>query len=396
MSVSGKDGTTFGGVSLNPAWFISRTSGTMPTGGNYSAGVWFSRLGTGFAGFGGIQYLLYWTDGTHVAKIYVDNGTHNFTLDVDGTPLVGSNCDLTTQHHVAMSLGGTTAELIVDGSSQGTITVSAFGSLTQLRVGAQDDGFDADKADGDFTGAIFYSRALTAAQWNTQHNTSIAPVSTTNIFAYLRLASAAGGTADLSGNGFDFTNNGLGDGLSEPTFSSPDVTVAITGNAATASAGSVTTSRTLSLTGNAATASPGSVTTSRTLSISGNAATASAGTVAPAFSLSITGNAATGSAGNVTPSLSLALTGNAAVASPGTVAPALSLSISGNTATVTAGNVTVSIAVAISGNAATASPGTVTTSGGDAAVAVTVDQILFSDEKSVRVARNQWKRTHDN
>lgn len=160
----------------------------------------------------------------------------------------------------------------------------------------------------------------------------------------------------------------------------PSLSKAITGNAVTASAGTPVASISLALTGNAATASVGTVGIGGTTqALTGNAATASAGTPVAVISLALTGNGATSSVGTATPALSKAITGNAATTAVGTPVAGLSLALSGNgatsacgtvevpgvivpsssVATTAAGTVTPGISIALTGNGATASVGSV-------------------------------------
>ena len=168
-----------------------------------------------------------------------------------------------------------------------------------------------------------------------------------------------------------------------PAAGGPDVTLALSGQAVTGSAGSIVNSRTLAASGQAATASAGtlppslsiaaagsavtvsagSVVPSRTVALSGIVANASAGTVTPSVSLALSGTAVTSFAGTITYSisgdLSLALSGQAVAATPGTLAPSLSKAIAGTAATVSSGTITPALSAALSGVAVAASAGTV-------------------------------------
>jgi len=242
----------------------------------------------------------------------------------------------------------------------------------------------------------------------------------------------------------------LGPSAKPLTWTSPtggDVTVALTGSAATTAAGSVTIAIDVPATGQASTAAAGTVIPSTAVPVSGVGATVSAGTVVPAIDVALTGaaattaagnvgsqillsdsrtaavpfilrgpgrpqaiggrprfplnwaatvaagsdvtvalsgQAATASAGSVTPStdvpavgsnatagvgsvalaMALALTGNAASALAGTLQFGTAVAVSGAAATAAAGSIVPSLAVALSGVGLTASPGIVTTSGG--------------------------------
>ena len=169
-----------------------------------------------------------------------------------------------------------------------------------------------------------------------------------------------------------------------------DVTIALTGIAATASPGSIakTSLFTVPLIGIGATAAAGTLGKSSLIArgISGAAATVAAGSIAPARSFGIAGIAATASPGSIAKTslftvpltgigataaagsvaysagsdLTLSLSGNAATAAAGTLGKSslITIGLSGAAATAVAGNVVPGRSVGISGNAGTASPGT--------------------------------------
>lgn len=129
---------------------------------------------------------------------------------------------------------------------------------------------------------------------------------------------------------------------------------------------------TVAISGVSASASAGNVTPSTTVPVTGTAATSSVGTVAPATAVPVTGVVGAGAAGTVTPGASVAASGVAGTAASGTVAPSTTVGATGVSATTAVGTVTVStganVTVAITGVSATASVGTVGTSGGDTAI----------------------------
>jgi len=144
----------------------------------------------------------------------------------------------------------------------------------------------------------------------------------------------------------------------------PALSLATTGNSATASQGTATPALSLATTGNAATASAGTPVASITLALTGNGATSSVGTVAiGGTTQALTGNAATTSAGTPVAQITLALTGNGATANVGTVAPALSKALTGNAVTASRGTPVAALSLALTGSGATASAGTVAVPG---------------------------------
>lgn len=183
----------------------------------------------------------------------------------------------------------------------------------------------------------------------------------------------------------------------------PSTSVAAAGEAATASAGSLVPSSSLALAGEAATASAGTLTQGSSVALSGEASTAAAGTLAPSVTIGLTGESVTASAGTITynasgdtsvalsgqavtasagtlaPSLSLAATGQAATASAGTVACGTSLACSGTELVTAAGTLTLGISVSLAGQAAAASAGTITyQEAGTVSVALTGSEVTAS------------------
>ena len=167
---------------------------------------------------------------------------------------------------------------------------------------------------------------------------------------------------------------------------SPDVTVALSGQAATAAAGTLVPSSSVPLSGQSATISAGTLTPTYSRVLSGTAVTASVGTLTPSLAKALSGTAVTVSAGTLTPSttvalsgqsvtvsagtitysagsdISLALTGAAVTASAGTLGLSSTVSLAGSAVTVSAGSVVPTFPRTLSGSAVTASAGTVTPS----------------------------------
>lgn len=161
------------------------------------------------------------------------------------------------------------------------------------------------------------------------------------------------------------------------TFKGSNVTVALTGEAATASAGTLSPSTAKALTGEAATTATGTLTASIdsnvSVALTGVSATTSTGTLVPSTSRALAGEAATVSPGTLAPASSKALVGEAVTASAGTLAPETSKSLTGAGATASAGTIAPDISKALTGESATTSTGTLTASvgGSDVSVALT-------------------------
>lgn len=140
----------------------------------------------------------------------------------------------------------------------------------------------------------------------------------------------------------------------------PKTTVAVTGTASTTSAGTPAPATSVATSGLAASSAVGTLAPARSAPLTGVAGSGSTGTVKPALSVALTGNAATGSTGTVTPSTTGGLTGLQAAGAIGTVTPARAVALTSASATASAGTVTPSSSAALSGLAASGSVGTVT------------------------------------
>lgn len=127
---------------------------------------------------------------------------------------------------------------------------------------------------------------------------------------------------------------------------------------------------TLALTGVAATGAVGNLGDAISYALTGNAATGSVGNLGDAISYALTGNAASGGVGSVVPSIAYALTGNAATGAPGSLAAGVSYALTGNAATGNVGAVVSDISYGLTGNQATGAVGTLST-GNDASAALT-------------------------
>lgn len=195
-------------------------------------------------------------------------------------------------------------------------------------------------------------------------------------------------------------NRNVGPGLpmqsmllaSAPSAGSSNLTLALTGQGATATPGALSPGLSAALTGQGATVTPGTATPGLSAALTGSGATASPGSMAPALALPLVGSGATAtpgtlSAGAVIPQSlgmplrqqffgpafdfqpnplsavnapaggTLGLTGQGATASPGSVGVSLTIALTGQAATAAAGNLAPALARALTGQAATASPG---------------------------------------
>lgn len=140
-----------------------------------------------------------------------------------------------------------------------------------------------------------------------------------------------------------------------------DVEVALTGIAATASAGSVGPQTDVAASGESSAGSAGLVTPSNVVPIGGETSTAAAGSLSPDLARELFGEVSAGAAGSVVPALALTLDGEESASASGDVAAGTSASLSGVSGTGAAGDVVQSRTVPLSGEQSASGVGTVAT-----------------------------------
>lgn len=255
------------------------------------------------------------------------------------------------------------------------VSTGTAGTFTFTRFEFGRDAFLADYIDGVAQNCVAFDRQLDDAELM---KLSVALArdgripDRRNLNVYYRLRSNTD-ISDLSGNGRAFTAtvgaNAQGYRVratiapdAPPPASGSDVTLALTGNAATGGVGTLGLTHAEPLSGNAGTLSPGTLGINHAQALTGNAAAAGVGSVVPSSAVTLTGNAAAGQVGTLAAGgdAAAALTGNAATASVGTLAVNHSQAITGNAAAGAVGTLAVAHAEAITGNSATGSVGTVT------------------------------------
>lgn len=152
----------------------------------------------------------------------------------------------------------------------------------------------------------------------------------------------------------------------------PNSAVAITGQSASFTAGSMVISSALAISGLTATFSPGTLLPNISVALSGQTATFTAGTVTATnnVTVSITGQTATFTAGTVSPAIDLPIAGQSIVSTQGSLSPASSVAITATTATFAAGTLAPALGVALQGQTATFTSGTMVIPG-DVTVSIT-------------------------
>jgi hypothetical protein len=145
------------------------------------------------------------------------------------------------------------------------------------------------------------------------------------------------------------------------TTTSINVTVALTGQAASFALGSVGPTNTVAALGQSAASAAGSVAASNAHSLTGQSAAFAAGALVPSAAIAVAGQSAVFAAGTLAPSATMAVTGILAAFTGGSVAPGLSVNLIGTAALFAAGNVTApgNVTVALNGQAATFAAGIV-------------------------------------
>lgn len=152
----------------------------------------------------------------------------------------------------------------------------------------------------------------------------------------------------------------------------PNSALAINGQSASFTAGTLTANNAVALTANTATFTAGSMVISSSLAISGLTATFSSGTLLPSISLTLSGQTATFAAGTLSPSgdVTVSISGLTGTFTAGSLSPAIALPITASSATFSAGTLAPSISLAVNGLAATFTAGTFVIPG-DVTVAIT-------------------------
>lgn len=143
---------------------------------------------------------------------------------------------------------------------------------------------------------------------------------------------------------------------------SPDVTRALTGSTATASAGNLAVSRAQSLAGSEATAQAGSPSVARSHALTGEQITSAGGSVTLAsgdVTLALTGQSMTAASGTLSVERTAGLTGVSLSLAVGNLAPSHSKALTGNGAALSIGSLAVDFALALTGIASVGAPGTV-------------------------------------
>ena len=158
-----------------------------------------------------------------------------------------------------------------------------------------------------------------------------------------------------------------------PVSAGGDVSLALSGAAATSAAGNTSAGTSTALTGVSSTAATGTLATATSVALSGISSTSAAGTLAASISAALTGVSSTAAAGTLSAGgdASAAVTGQAASTAQGTLGVTVSgaAALSGASAAASAGTLSAGISTALTGASAAVSAGSLT-AGGDVSVTI--------------------------
>lgn len=252
-------------------------------------------------------------------------------------------------------------------------------SAAQVKAGQQQSGAAATAAGNETarttTGEEVFAVAASGLTGGTSYKTSFvwsdgatnSNVHTTGAWTTDTVAALTGSAATASAGTAGVTHTQAASG-SAVTASAGTLTAlaeysaALTGASATASAGTVSPAVSVVLAGSAVSAASGAIASVRTVTVSGSQVYATAGGVVAACSAALTGSSGTASAGSVATGISVALQGSAVTISSGALVGSASLGVTGSAAIAFAGSVAASVERALSGSEAAAASGAVTPS----------------------------------
>lgn len=202
--------------------------------------------------------------------------------------------------------------------------------------------------------------AGTATSINVSQNANTNATGEASYFIY-GSGAGSGATPSASWSWNLSSEHGMGIAAFKPAGGS-GVTVALTGQAATFTAGTVVPSNSGALVGQSAIFTAGTLSPAISVALNGQAATFAAGTVAPNTTVALLGQGATFTAGTFTAStggnVTVALTGQSAAFTAGTLVPSLTVAMSGQSAAFSTGSMTATPTVALIGQAITSAAGT--------------------------------------
>lgn len=185
------------------------------------------------------------------------------------------------------------------------------------------------------------------------------------IRAYKASDSSSGTTPTIN---FDGSGTGAADWnwttLALKVAAGGDVSVNLTGQSSTVSAGTMTLTHTQPLTGDTGTVSAGTLIASLSIPIIGISNPTAQGTLSVVRETPVTGSSSTVSPGTIIPSLSLGLTGEQVTVSQGTLSPVIEIPLTGQSITISTGTITATggdtsnVSVELTGQSVTITPGT--------------------------------------
>lgn len=327
--VSDVTAVTYGGVAMTQM-SVSPVNKTTGESGNVTGWFLGSGIPTGAQSVsvtGGANTRRGWS-----TTLTADSNTE--LVDVDGT----INSDSQSNPSVTLSLGGRTC----------------FCSIA-LRSGVD--------------GGVGNVTPLTG--WNSRDELSVSGTSVLAFYTYDTI-----GSADVTAGWTQAADDAQAIAIA---VSEVDITRALTGQSATASAGTLAPASDKALSGSAATGATGTLAPGTSVAASGQAITPAAGTLAPALALAASGQAATATPGTVGPETAVGASGQASTTAAGTLVPGLTNALSGAASSAAAGALTPAIARVLAGAEIVVSLGTLTApAAGDVTVALSGQGVAVS------------------
>lgn len=345
------------------------------TQGIVAVTIWWCGNGNGGSGH---QVTFGFSSATYPSGTFVEIADSGNTLSLDSAS-AGNSADTSSPYTVTsgtFDAADTLALLsFAFNAASGVCTYSESTGMTQLAGTGDSNNY--------WSGAVF-SKALSGTSPITPSVTQSGAGSPAGMAMYVvGIKSTSGGGSDVT---LDLTGNAATGDVGSVTASvalnvtgvaavgdvgtvSASIDATLSGTAGSGAVGTVTSGIAKALTGNAGTGAAGTVTSAIGEALSGNSATGDVGTVSPAVDLTLSGAQGDGAVGDVTPStggdVTLSLTGVAATGDAGSVSASVGLSVAGVAGTGAVGTVARALAIGLVGNSATGDVGSVTATGGD-------------------------------
>ena len=313
----------------------------------------FTHRGTGDGTIGGtytgpaftLKHSQLYASSAFSGKTYYSRATGNHAGEtVTGSGLTNSCAAIVTVYRGALASGDPLADATVVGEE------NASGNETQAQITTATNGAYVVLVVVNSPDLAVSTQACTSPGTLPERAERLSTGGTDTSIAHASEAKAtAGGTGAFT---WAQTNAASGS-WAYAIKPSSDVSLAISGNAATSAIGALAVAVVIALSSVFATGSIGSITPTLTRELTGIASTASVGTAIPNCSIALTGTVATEAIGIISPSVSFPLTGLTGTGAVGTVVysaeEGLTLALTGNVGTSGIGTMTLAASIALTG-----------------------------------------------